>query len=117
MKLVKISDVQEYEPPSHFATKCVKVQGAEESGVTKFWQGFSVFAKDGGADWQYEEGSFGAEFEKTYFVVEGEITVENEAGETFVAGQFDSISMLPNEKRKMWNSGDCDAKVVVTFSV
>ncbi len=117
MKLVKISNVEEYEPPKHFGTKCVKVQGKEESGVSKFWQGVSTFAKNGGADWQYAEGTFGAEFEKTYFVIEGSITVENEAGEQYVVEQFDSISILPNEKRKMWNSGDCEAKVVVTFSV
>lgn len=116
MKMVKLQDVQEYEPPAHFGTKCLKVQG-EDSGLTKFWQGVSTFAVDGGADWQYGEGTFGSHTEKTYLVIEGSITVENEAGEQFVLGPWDSIAMLPNEKRKMWNSGDCDAKVVVTISV
>ena len=115
MKLVKLQDVSAYEPPNHFGTQCLKIQG-EDSGLTKFWQGLSTFSPDGGADWQYGEGTFGANTEKTYFVVEGEITVENEAGDQFVVGPLESIAMLPNEKRKMWNSGDRDAKVVVTIS-
>lgn len=116
MKLIKIQDVKEYEPPNHFGTTCLKVQG-EDSGLTKFWQGLSTFAPDGGADWQYGEGTFGSHTEKTYLVIEGSITVENEAGEQFVLGPFDSLAILPNEKRKMWNSGGCEAKVIVTISM
>ncbi len=115
MKLVKIQDVSPYEPPNHFGVSCVKVQG-EESGLTRFWQGLSVFAPDGGADWQYGEGTFGAHTEKTYLVIEGSITVENEAGEKFVLEKFDSLSILPNEKRRLYNSGGCEAKVLVTIS-
>jgi glyoxylate utilization-related uncharacterized protein len=117
MKLIKLQDVQAYEPPGHFDVSCMKVQGEEESGVTKFWQGLSRFQPTGGAEWQYGEGTFGAHTEKTYFVIEGSITVENEAGEQFVVEKFDSISMLPNEKRKLWNSGDSEAVVLVTISV
>jgi len=116
MKKVTLHDVAEYMPPNHFSCKCLKVQG-EDSGLTKFWQGVSTFAPDGGADWQYGEGTFGSHTEKTYLVIEGKITVENEAGEQFELGPLDSIAMLPNEKRKMWNSGSCDAKVVVTISM
>ncbi len=115
MKVTNIQDVNEYQPPCHFGVSCLKVQG-EDSGLTKFWQGLSTFSADGGADWQYGEGTFGCETEKTYFVIEGEITVENEAGEKFVVGPLSSISMLPNEKRKMWNSGGKDAKVLVTVT-
>lgn len=116
MKLIKLQDVQAYEPPGHFNVSCMKVQGEEETGVTKFWQGLSRFEPTGGAEWQYGEGTFGAHTEKTYFVIEGSITVENEAGELFVVEKYDSISMLPNEKRKLWNSGECEAVVLVTIS-
>jgi hypothetical protein len=115
MKLVQAKDVTEYQPPAHFNVSCQKIQGPE-TGLTKFWQGLSIFDADGGAEWQYAAGTFGCETEKTYFVIEGEITVENEAGELFVAGQFDSISMLPNEQRKMWVSGGTVAKVLVTIT-
>lgn len=115
MKLTEIQDVNAYEPPAHYGVSCVKIQG-EDTGLTKFWQGLSTFEADGGADWQYGEGTFGSTTEKTYFVVEGEITVENEAGEKFVCGPDSSISMLPNEKRKMWVSGGTPAKVLVTIT-
>ncbi|CAH0529522.1 hypothetical protein [Vibrio hippocampi] len=115
MKVSKLSEMNQYQPPCHFGTQCVKVQG-EETGLKTFWQGISTFDLDGGAEWQYEKGTFGADKEKTYVVIEGEISVENEAGEIFVAGALDSISMLPNEKRRMWNSGSVPAKVVVTFN-
>lgn len=114
--MVKIHEVTEYMPPNHFNCSCLKVQG-EDSGLTRFWQGVSTFAPNGGADWQYGEGTFGAHTEKTYLVVNGSITVEDETEEQFVLGPLDSIAMLPNEKRKMWNSGDGEAKVVVTISI
>ncbi len=116
MKLVKIQDVNAYEPPNHFNMVALKVQGADETGITKFWQGFSKFETDGGADWQYGAGTFGADTQKTYFVIEGQITVEDEAGNQYVLEQYDSIAILPNEKRKMWNSGSVQAKALVTVS-
>lgn len=115
MKVTHLKDVNEYQPPCHFGVSCLKVQG-EDTGLTKFWQGLSTFTAEGGADWQYGEGTFGAATEKTYFVVDGEITVESDAGEQFVVKQLESICLMPNEKRKMWNSGGRDAVVLVTVS-
>ncbi|WED25831.1 hypothetical protein L3V77_12340 [Vibrio sp. DW001] len=115
MKVTNIQDVSEYTPPGHFGVTCLKVQG-EETGLTKFWQGLSTFEADGGAEWQYGEGTFGSHTEKSYFVIEGEITVENEAGEQFIVGKDASISMLPNEKRKLWVSSNNQAKVLVTIT-
>ncbi len=89
--------MNEYQPPCHFGVSCLKVHG-EDSGLSKFWQGLSTFEADGGADWQYGEGTFGAHTEKTYFVVDGQITVENEAGDVFVVNRLESLSILPNEK-------------------
>ena len=115
MKVTNIQDVQAYEPPGHFGVECVKVQG-EETGLTKFWQGLSTFTVEGGAEWQYGAGTFGCDTEKSYFVLEGEITVENEAGDRFVVGPLSSLSILPNEKRKLWVSGGDQAKVLVTIT-
>lgn len=115
MQVTRLQDVNQYQPPCHFCVSCLKVQG-EDSGLSKFWQGLSTFEAEGGADWQYGEGTFGAHTEKTYFVVDGQISVENEAGEVFVVNRLESLSILPNEKRKMWNSGGKDAVVLVTVS-
>ena len=115
MKLVKFNDITTYAPPGHFNVSCAKVADTN-TGLTKFWQGLSVFEADGGADWQFGEGTPGSQFEKSYFVIEGEITVENEAGEQFIASRFDTISFLENDKRKMWVSGGNVATVLVTVS-
>ncbi|WP_432452549.1 MULTISPECIES: cupin domain-containing protein [unclassified Agarivorans] len=115
MKLSQLETLNQYQPPKHFNVSCLKVQG-EDTGLTKFWQGLSTFKADGGADWQYGEGTFGAGTEKSYFVIEGQITVENEAGQSYVVNRFESISLQPNEKRKMWNSSNTDAVVLVTVS-
>lgn len=115
MKKTALQEIGPYEPPEHFGAVCLKVQG-EDSGLKKFWQGVTTLEPEGGANWQYGEGTFGCHTEKTYLVIEGEITVENEAGEQFVLGPYDSLAMLPNEKRKMWNSGGSVAKLVVTIS-
>lgn len=116
MKIVKLNDVKPYNPPSHFGMVALKLQGFEESGVSKFWQGLSYFLPNGGCEMQYQEGTFGAEFEKTYFVVDGQITVEDAEGHTFVLNAGDSIAMLPNEGRAAQNMTNKTATVLVTVS-
>jgi len=116
MKLIKLNSVKPYNPPSHFGMVALKLQGAEESGLKKFWQGLSYFLPNGGAEMQYEAGSFGAEFEKTYFVVEGQITVVNSEGEEFDLEAGDSIAILPNEGRTVVNKTNKTATALVTVS-
>jgi glyoxylate utilization-related uncharacterized protein len=116
MKQIKLDNVQSYSPPYHFGMVALKLQGKEESGVTKFWQGLSYFLPNGGAETQYEKGSFGAEFEKTYFVVEGQITVLDDKGDKFVLNAGDSIAILPNEARSVINTTNKTATALVTVS-
>jgi glyoxylate utilization-related uncharacterized protein len=116
MKNIELKDVTPYNPPSHFGMVALKLQGLEESGVSKFWQGLSYFLPNGGCEMQYQEGTFGAEFEKTYFVVDGQITVLDAQGNTFVLNAGDSIAMLPNEGRAAKNMTNKTATVLVTVS-
>jgi len=116
MKDIKLNDVIPYHPPSHFGMVALKLQGLEESGVSKFWQGLSYFLPNGGADMQYSEGTFGAEFEKTYFVVDGQITVADADGKTFTLDKGDSIAILPNEGRAVQNMTNRTATVLITVS-
>lgn len=116
MKIIKLNDVKPYNPPSHFGMVALKLQGLEESGLSKFWQGLSYFLPNGGAEMQYEKGSFGAEFEKTYFVVDGQITVIDAKGYKFVLDTGDSIVMLPNESRSVKNTTNKTATVLITVS-
>jgi glyoxylate utilization-related uncharacterized protein len=116
MKTIQLSDVKPYNPPAHFGMVALKLQGLEESGLTKFWQGLSYFLPNGGAEMQYKKGSFGAEFEKTYFVVEGQLTVLDSEGKTFVLNAGDSIAMLPNEARSVINKTNKTVTALVTIS-
>lgn len=116
MKSVKLVDVNPYNPPEHFGMVALKLQGKDETGITKFWQGLSTFLPNGGANMQYQEGSFGAEFDKTYFVVEGELTVIDEQENEFTLGEGDSIALLPNEGRKVLNKTNKTAVALVTVS-
>jgi len=116
MKKIKLNDVIPYNPPEHFGMVALKLQGLEETGVSKFWQGLSYFLPNGGAEMQYKADSFGAEFEKTYFVVDGQITVLDDNGNAFVLHVGDSIAMLPNEGRSVKNMTNKTATVLVTVS-
>lgn len=116
MKQVQLKDVKPYNPPKHFDMVALKLQGKDETGISKFWQGLSYFLPNGGCEMQYEEGTFGAEFDKTYFVIEGEIVVTDAQGNEYICQAGDSIAMLPNEGRKAINRTNHVAKVLVTVS-
>lgn len=116
MQKIELNDVKPYSPPAHFGMVALKLQGQEETGLNKFWQGLSYFLPSGGAEMQYEAGTFGAEFEKTYFVVSGDLIVIDADGKEFALGAGDSIAILPNEARKVINNTNKIASVLVTVS-
>ncbi|AXT39268.1 cupin domain-containing protein [Alteromonas sp. BL110] len=116
MKTVKLSDIKPYNPPAHFDMVALKIQGKEETGLTKFWQGLSYFLPNGGANMQYQSGTFGAEFEKSYYVIDGELSIIDEKNKVTVLKQGDSVAILPNEGRKLRNDTNRVTTVLVTFS-
>ena len=116
MNKISLEAVQPYSPPAHFNMVALKLQGEEESGITKFWQGLSYFLPNGGAEMQYQEGTFGAEFEKTYFVMSGELTVTDTSNNTFILREGDGLAILPGEGRKLRNNTNKVVTVLVTFS-
>lgn len=116
MKMIRLQKIKPYNPPAHFDMVALKVQGQEESGLTKFWQGLSYFLPNGGAEMQYQKNTFGAEFEKSYYVISGELTVTDETNTSYVLRSGDSIAILPNEGRKLKNNTNEVTTVLVTFS-
>ena len=66
MKKIKLEEVKAYEAPGHFGMTAMRLQGTEETGITKFWMGLSHFLPNGGAEWGYEDNPL----EKVYFVLE-----------------------------------------------
>ncbi len=116
MKKIPLETVKPYNPPAHFGMSALKLQGKEETGITQFWQGLSYFLPKGGAEMQYEAGSFGAEFEKTYFMVNGELTITDSSGESQILSEGDSIAIYPNEGRSVFNHTNKTATALVTIS-
>ncbi|WP_102869076.1 cupin domain-containing protein [Pseudovibrio exalbescens] len=116
MKRVQLKDVSPYEPPKHFGMVALKLHGEAETGLTKFWQGLSHFLPGGGCEWQYEaEDDPGSRFEKTYFVLKGELCLTTK-DEEIILREGDSIALLPFEGRKMINKTNVVATALVTVS-
>lgn len=116
MKKITLKDVKPYNPPAHFGMVALKIQGLEETGLKKFWQGLSYFLPNGGAEMQYDVGMFGAQFEKTYFVISGELTVIDKADSRLTISTGDSVAIYPNEGRSIVNHTNQVTSVLVTVS-
>ena len=116
MRFVTLNDLKPYNPPAHFDMVALKIQGEAETGLTKFWQGLSYFLPNGGASMQYQRGTFGAEYEKAYYVISGELTVIDDNNHSTVLYAGDSVAILPNEGRKLKNESNQVTTVLVTFS-
>jgi glyoxylate utilization-related uncharacterized protein len=111
MKKVSLADVKTYAPPKHFNMAALKLQGKEETGLTKFWVGCSYFLPGGGAEWAYEDNPL----EKVYIVLDGEVTVKNKK-ETVVLKAMDSLYLEPNEGRELINKTNKPATMLVVIS-
>ena len=111
MKVTHLSDLKPYAAPKHFNMTALKLQGKEETGVTKFWIGLSYFLPGGGAEWAYEDNPN----EKVYIVLDGEITVRNNTEEVKM-GPMDSLYLAPNEGREIINKTNKPVTMMVVIS-
>ena len=94
------SEVKPYVPTAgdHYNMIALKLHGKEETGIETFWTGLSHFLPSGGA------GVDDSPFEKVYFVLEGEITIEDMANnKKIVLKKWDSIAIGRGEARKITN--------------
>jgi glyoxylate utilization-related uncharacterized protein len=112
MKKVSLQDVSPYAAPGHFNMTALRLQGKDETGISKFWVGMSYFLPGGGADWAYETDS---PTEKVYVVLDGEITVKSKNDE-FVLKKGDSLFIGPNEGRSMLNKTNQVATILVVIT-
>ena len=111
MKKVSLSQVKTYAPPKHFNMTALKLQGKDETGVTKFWVGLSYFLPGGGAEWAYEDNPN----EKVYIVLDGEITVKNKLEEVTLR-PMDSLYLGPNEGRSILNKTNRPVTMMVVIN-
>jgi glyoxylate utilization-related uncharacterized protein len=111
MKKVSLDQVKPYAAPKHFNMTAMRLQGKEETGITKFWVGLSYFLPGGGAEWAYEDNPL----EKVYIVLDGEVTVKNKSEEVTLEA-MDSLYLEPNEGRELINKTNKPATMLVVVN-
>ncbi|NPV60545.1 MAG: cupin domain-containing protein [Actinobacteria bacterium] len=110
MEKVELEDAKPYQAPGHFGMTALKLHGREETGCRAFWVGLSHFLPGGGA------GFDASPAEKVYFVLEGEVTVRSESGETVTLGPWDSLFIGAGEGREIVNETNRPASMLVVVS-
>lgn len=106
MRVNRIAEVKPYTAPKHFDMRGLRLQGFEASPAAGFWVGLSHFLPGGGAE------SDATPLEKVYVVVEGEVTVATDEGET-VLHRLDSCWLAPGERRSIVNRTNLPASMLV----
>lgn len=107
-----LQDLKTYDAPGHFGMTAMRIHGKEETGATKFWIGRSTFLPGGGAEYAYEDNPL----EKVYYVLSGEITVTDKAGNKYVVHKDETISFAPNEGRYLINESNEPAAMLVIIN-
>jgi quercetin dioxygenase-like cupin family protein len=108
MEVTRLADALPYEAPKHFDMRGLRLQGFDASGSASFWVGLSNFLPGGGAEMD------STPLEKVYVVVDGEVTVSTENGET-VLGRYDSCRVAPGEARSIENRTNLPALMLVVM--
>lgn len=107
-----LEDLKTYEAAGHFGMTAMRIHGKEETGAEKFWVGLSTFLPGGGAQYAYEDNPL----EKVYYVLEGELTVRDKIGTTYVLKKGDALSFPPNEGRTLSNEANAPAVMLVIIN-
>lgn len=106
MNVTHIADASEYHPPEHFDMRCFRLQGMEAGPSDTLWMGLSEISPGG------HTSLSASPLEKLYLVLEGEVVVRTESGET-VLGKLDSCRIAPGEARALENRGTTTALIAL----
>ncbi len=106
MNVTHIADAREYHPAEHFDMRCLRLQGMEAGPSDTLWMGLSEIAPGG------HTSLSASPLEKLYLVLEGEVVVRTEGGET-VLGKLDSCRVAPGEARAIENRGSRTALIAL----
>ena len=109
MRKVGVSEAVEYVAPKHFGCTTLRLQGKDETGISKFSVGYSHFLPGGGADFD------ASPTEKVYFCTSGEITITTEK-EEIVLKPYDSVFIGANEGRAVKNNTKFPASMLVVIN-
>jgi quercetin dioxygenase-like cupin family protein len=108
MEVSRLDDAKPYEAPKHFDMRGLRLQGFDASGAESFWVGLSHFLPGGGAEMD------ATPIEKVYVVVEGEVTVVTDEGETTLR-PLDSCRLAPDEARSIVNRTNRPSSMLVVM--
>ena len=108
MQVTRIDDAKPYAAARHHDVSALRLQGMEASETENFWCGLSHYLPGGRAD----KGA--APLERVYIVLEGEITVTTNDGET-VLGPLDSCHIAAGEERSVENRANRVAAMLVVM--
>src|SRR3954453_2679089 len=108
MEVRRLDDAKPYEGPKHFDVSALRLQGFDASSAQSFWVGLSHFLPGGGAEMD------ATPLEKVYVVVDGEVTIVTEEGDTTLH-PFDSCWIGPNEARAIENRTNRPASMLVVM--
>ena len=108
MDVTRISDAKPYEAPKHFDMVGLRLQGWDASPAESFWVGLSHFLPGGGAEHD------ATPLEKVYVVVDGQVTVTTEEGDTTL-GPLDSCRLAAGEARSIVNRTNLPASMLVAM--
>jgi len=109
LKKVGVGEAPEYVAPKHFGCTTLRLQGKDETGISKFTVAFSHLLPGGGSDF------YASPTEKVYFCVAGEITVTTEK-EEIVLAPYDSVFISANEGRAIKNNTNFPASMLVVIN-
>lgn len=98
-----------YEAPGHWGMTAVRLQGHGATSTSSNWVGLSRFEPGGGA------GFSASELERIYVVVDGELTVVDEAGGEAVLRRLDSVVFAAGESRTVENRSAQPAAMLVVM--
>src|SRR5689334_17697136 len=76
MQVTRIDSARPYDAPKHHDMRALRLQGFDASDAAGFWVGLSHFLPGGGAQRD------ATPLEKVYVIVDGEVVVATDAGET-----------------------------------
>jgi mannose-6-phosphate isomerase-like protein (cupin superfamily) len=108
MDVTRLDDAKPYEGPKHFDVSTLRLQGFDASSAESFWVGLSHFLPGGGAEMD------ATPLEKVYVVVDGEVTIVTEDGDTTLH-PFDSCWIGANEARAIENRTNRPASMLVVM--
>lgn len=109
-RITRAAEAPVYSPPLHDGVDARRLQGHEAGPTEAFWVGLSVYEPGGRAD------TAPAGQETVYVVLDGELTLETEAGTT-VLRRHDSVHLPKGTVRSVVNHGDAPATLLVTIAL